>query len=895
MASNNPWDGAMFGSMSAAGEADENEGPRYIALDEEDKRRGPSGLDKTVLKTISFTGFSAHANTSEVDVKDGRIVRIRPLHYDRDYDLSGSNPWRYEERGVTFEPSTKELIPPFSLVYKKRVYSKNRILYPLKRVDWNPDGERNPQNRGISKYERISWDEAAQIVADELLRVGKEYGPYSVYAVGDGHGESKCVHGPHGCNTHLLKLLGGYTYQARNSDSWEGWYWGSKHVWGMDPVGQATQENQWMMIAKHSDMVLFWGCDPETTPWGFCGQMSSRVCYWFNDMGVASVYVCPDLNYGAGVHADKWIPVRPNTDVALQLAIAHYWIENGLYDKDYVDTHVFGFDAFSDYVMGVEDGVAKTPAWASEICGVPSYTIKALAKKWSSGPAVIAHVNGGSYVRGPYSHEPGRMEAILLGMQALGKPGTGQLKFNESNLFGMHEYNHAPRVSVIPDLSAAYQGDFFDTPDQIIPKTIVPKAILTKEPIKWYGTTMPGYPVADQFQEYTYPNPEIGTRIHMIWTSSPCWTNCVGDGNSYIKALRDPEIETVVVQHPWFENDCVLADIVLPSNTMFETTDIGSCNYSDQYIQVVYQEQAIEPLGESKSDYEIVLEIAKKLGLEEEYTHGKSVEDYIREGFETSGVQGMIDYDEWRKHEYFLVPTAEGWEDDVPSLQKFYEDPVNNPLKTPTGLLEFKSSMLEAVFPDDDERPAVPHWIPEGATHQETLGTKRSEEFPYLLITNHPRWRVHVQLDDVPWLREIDTCKVVGADGYRYEPVWVNPVDAEKLGVVNGDIVSIYNERGEVLGGVYVTERIMPGVIYQDHGAREDPIVHGRIDRGGANNLISPKGEISRNCTGEVTSGYLIGVKKVDIEDYRRQYPKAFARPYDENTGLILESWIEGE
>lgn len=895
MATNNPWEGAMFKPLSEAGTATEDQGPKYRALDEGERKKNPSGIDKTVLKTVGFTAFAAAANTTEVDVKDGKIVRIRPFRYDRDYDPASFNPWKFEDRGVVFEPKNKELIPPLSLVYKKRVYSKNRILYPLKRVDWDPHGERNPQNRGKSKYRRISWDEAAQIVADELTRVGREYGPYAVYAAGDGHGETKSVHGPHGCQTHLLKLLGGYTYQARNSDSWEGWYWGSKHVWGMDPVGQATQDNQWKMVARHSDMVLFWGCDPETTPWGFSGQMSSRVCYWLTDMGIDSIYVCPDLNYGAGVHADKWIPVYPNTDAALQLAIAHYWITNDGYDKEYVATHVYGFEEFSDYVLGKNDGIPKTSAWAEPICGVPAHTIKALAKKWSRGPAVIAHVNGGSLVRGPYSHEPARMEAVLLGMQALGKPGTGQLKFHESNLFGMKEYNHAPRVEVIPDISASYTGDFFEPPAQIIPKTIVPKAIMTKEPITWYGTTMPGYPREDQFQEYTYPNPEINQRIHMIWTDSPCWTSCVGDGNSYIEALRDPEIETVVVQHPWFENDCMLGDVILPSNTMFETTDIGSCNYSDQYIQVTYQKQAIEPIGESKSDYEVVLEIAKKLGLEEEYTQGKTVDDYIREGFETCGIQNMISYDEWRKHEYFIVPTAEGWEDDVPVLQKFYEDPENHPLLTPTGKLEFKGTQLAQMFPDDEERPPVPHWIAEGETHQETLGTKRAEKYPYLLITNHPRWRVHVQLDDVPWLREISTCKVTGPDGYQYEPVWINPRDAEKLGVKDGDIVSIYNERGEVLGGALVTPRIMPGVIYQDHGAREDPIVHGQIDRGGSNNLISPKGVISKNCTGEVTSGYLIGIKKVDIDEYKKQYPEAFARPYDGDCGLVLESWIEGE
>ena len=165
--------------------------------------------------------------------------------------------------------------------------------------------------------------------------------------------------------TDCLILMGGYTLQTSNPDSWEGWYWGAKHVWGMEPVGQMmTLTNVFLDIAENTELVLFWGCDPETTTWGFGGQMASRLCYWFTELGIKSIYVCPDLNYGAAVHADKWIPVLPNTDAALQLAIAYTWITEGTYDKEYVKTHTFGFDKFEDYVLGKEDGIPKTPKWA---------------------------------------------------------------------------------------------------------------------------------------------------------------------------------------------------------------------------------------------------------------------------------------------------------------------------------------------------------------------------------------------------------------------------------------------------------------------------------------------------------------------------------------------------
>ena len=203
-------------------------------------------------------------------------------------------------------------------------------MYPLKRVDWDPKGERNTQNRGKSGYERISWDEALDIIVSEIKRVIKKYGPTAILAQSDGHGETKNIHGPHGCQRKLLSLLGGYTLQQRNTDSWEGWYWGGKHIWGSEPVGQLRPVTNIIPdMAANTELMLFWGCDMETTPWGWQGQLPSRLCYWFTDLGIKQIYICPEVNYGAAVHADKWIPIKPNTDAAMRLAIAHIWLTEG--------------------------------------------------------------------------------------------------------------------------------------------------------------------------------------------------------------------------------------------------------------------------------------------------------------------------------------------------------------------------------------------------------------------------------------------------------------------------------------------------------------------------------------------------------------------------------------
>jgi trimethylamine-N-oxide reductase (cytochrome c) len=297
------------------------------------------------------------------------------------------------------------------------------------------------------------------------------------------------------------------------------------------------------------------------------------------------------------------------------------------------------------------------------------------------------------------------------------------------------------------------------------------------------------------------------------------------------------------------------------------------------------------------SDYLIAGEVAKKLGVYEEYTEGKTVEEWIKAGYEETGIKDMIDWEEFSQKEYYVVPTDPKWKEEPAGLIGFYTDPVKNPLPTPSGKMEFYSERLVANFPDDRERGPVPHWVPGGPdwTHDESLWGERVKKYQLLLISNHPRWRHHSQGDDISWFREIPTCKVRGYDGYMYEPVWLNPVTAAERGIENGDIVKLYNERGIVLGGAYVTERLIAGVAYMDHGARVDQITD-RINRGGTINLISPSKGISQNCWGMATSGYLVEVKKLDLtemEEWRKKYPEAFNRDYDPASGLRFNAWVD--
>jgi molybdopterin guanine dinucleotide-containing S/N-oxide reductase-like protein len=857
--------------------------------------------EKTVYRALGLGGYTGGGTPTEVDIKDGRIVRIRPFHFDN--KKSEVNVWKLQRNGKSFEPLLKSLPGPFSLSYKKRAYSPNRIKYPLQRVDWNPEGERHPENRGIAKYRRISWDEATEIIAKEIKRVHQKYGPYAVLAQADGHGENKLINAAHGCQILLHDTLGGFTQQVRNPDSWEGWYWGSKHVWGSGWVGtMAPQNNVIKDITEHSELLLFWSADPETTPWGFVGQSATRMCYFWSQAGIKQVYICPDLNYGAAVHADKWIPILPNTDAALQLAIIYLWIAEGTYDKEYVKTHTTGFEKVSDYVTGKEDGVPKTPAWAAEKCGVPEWTIKALARDFATRTTSIVHVVGGSMIRGIYSHEPARLECILLGMQGLGKPGVHQATV----LLEIQDTVPKAARAALSGFAPTKQGDRIRRPHasshtiaskQFIPKTLIQEAIL-HPPLSFSGSGAVAASVEDQFNNYSYPIPEKegGSEIHLIWTDAPCRTTCWNAGNKTVEAMRNPKIECIIAQHPWMENDCLLADIILPANTTFEIEDIVvNTMHGVDIPSVMLQKQAIDPIGESKSDYQIVLEIARKLGKHDEITQGKTTAEWIKSCYESMGMPELFNWEDFRENAYYVFSPAPGWEKNPAGLIKFYQDPENNPLPTPTGKLEFCSESLAKYFPDDKERPPLPQWIEKGQTHDERVSGERAVKYPLIMVSNHPKWRMHAQCDDIAWTREIPTCKIKAWDDYLYEPLWINPKDAAKRGIRNGDIVKIGNERGAVLGGAYVTQRIKPGVVSQDHGARCDWIIPGELDRGGANNLISPPGPVSKHCAGEVTSGFLLEVEKVtrtQMKAWKKQYPEAFNREYSSASGAGFEAWV---
>ena len=463
--------------------------------------------ERTVVKGLSFNGVTQDGNTVQVDVKDGKIVRIRPFHFDWKYDRK---PWRMEARGKVFEASMKTLIPPFTLgLQEPRQLTQPRPCTRSSGWTGTPTGERNPQNRGKSKYVRISWDEATDLIAvgDPAHREGVRTVRRPA-AAGRARRDARSCTPPTAATARLMSLLGGYTLQTRNPDSWEGWYWGAKHVWGMRAgrQGRLPVQHHPGHRRAHQTCCIFAGCDPETTTWGWGGQTVSQLCYWFTELGIKQVYICPDVNWGAAVHADKWIPIRPNTDAALYLA-HRLPVAAGGHLRQGVRRHPRGG---LRQVRGLRPGRRRRHPQDPQVGrGEDRRSRRASSRPWPGpGPAPppsTVHGNGGNMSRGPYATENmrhGGLSARHAGPGQAGPPHVDHHRVGPhgspdgppSSAFG--ESVPVPRhLHLSRDVERGQprrRPAVGDLPAQFIPKDMIHEAIneaTPEKPITWYGTT----------------------------------------------------------------------------------------------------------------------------------------------------------------------------------------------------------------------------------------------------------------------------------------------------------------------------------------------------------------------------------------------------------------------
>jgi trimethylamine-N-oxide reductase (cytochrome c) len=199
-------------------------------------------------------------------------------------------------------------------------------------------------------------------ICDELKRVNKQYGSEAVLVEADMHAEGKHVYPSHGCMARLLSLLGDIRFKCATRTAGKAGS-GARSTSGAGSQGRRDGPHGQPLpgYRKEQRYAAVLGLRPENDPNAHRRLYGKRLCYWLSELGIKSVYVCPDLNYGAACMR-QWIPYCPTHDAALYLAIIYVWLSEGIYDKEYVKTHVVGYEEFFDYVLREGDGEPKTPS-----------------------------------------------------------------------------------------------------------------------------------------------------------------------------------------------------------------------------------------------------------------------------------------------------------------------------------------------------------------------------------------------------------------------------------------------------------------------------------------------------------------------------------------------------
>jgi len=830
-----------------------------------------------------------------VYVKNGKIIRVTPI------DLTDEDAESYTitARGQKFSPPRRSTVAPYAIGWKSLVYSKDRLLYPMKRVDFNVNGERNFANRGISGYERISWDEALDIVSGEIMRLRTTHGPGAVLWARSSH--------------HTWGNLGYFTSAAgrffnnigasgllNNPDSWEGYAWGAMHHYGgAAKRGSCELYSTVEDCMKNAEMIVFWSADPESTSGVYAGQEGTVRREWVKKLGIPVVHIDPFMNSTAAFMGGRWIAPRPGTDTAMALAIAYVWLKNGTYDKDYVAKRTLGLEKWQAYIFGETDGIEKTPEWQEQYTGVSAVTVRALAEEWGKRKTYLSaggYHSFGSACRVAYGTEWARAMVCLAFMQGLGKPGVnfGGLQFGtpmDTHFYfpgyaeggfsgdyigsgaGVQVYNRMPQT---PSLNSEYQQ---------IPRLQLPEAIMEGHA---EANTLCNYTVHGQFRRVKYPAPGHG-RVKMYYRYGGSHLGSQPEANRFANMYRSTDgFEFVVNQSIWFEGEARFADIILPACTSFERWDIGefaNCGgYIDRsYIQnnhrvVHMQHKCIEPMGESRSDFDIFQSVANRLGLWQPYSEGNTEFDWVCRIFRSTDIPKKMGLRKFMRRGYYVVPplpenkrdpVAHEWfaraekrgTPELAPLPSEYYGRYNEGLQTPSGLFEFEAQTLKRFDPNDKERMPICTYI-----HSwEGVGSEPYEKYKLQMISPHAKYSFHTMADSKDGIiNDIDQHRML-IDGHFYWIFRMNPVDAGKRGLKAGEIVEIYNDRGSVLCGLQITERVPPGIVhayescsdYKTVGTPgETPEICGCV------NILTPKRSITKNAHGLSVNSCLVEVRK---------------------------------
>ncbi|MBO45344.1 MAG: hypothetical protein CMJ96_00440 [Planctomycetes bacterium] len=633
---------------------------------------------------------------------------------------------------------------------------------------------------------------------------------------------------------------------------------------------------------------------------------------WLKDLNIEIVHIDPYLNDPAQMIGGKWIAPKPMTSAALAIAIAHVWITEDLYDKDFVENRTVGFDKWRDYILGKEDGVAKTPEWQEKETGVPAKEVRALARKWGTKRTYLGAGGLGNTFGGACRNINGvswtRTMVCLMGMQGIGKPGVnmGNLQHGapvDCNFYfpGYAEGGisgdpiktgsllaHFQRMPLIPTINPV---------TQILPRLRIPDAIIdgNAEGWLWDGLTMEA-----QFNKIVYPKPGY-SPVHMLYRYGGSILGTLADTNRYVEMYKSPNLEFVVNQSIWEEGDTRFADIILPACTNFERWDIGEWTNAGGYAAhfyaqlnhrvITFQHKSIEPLGESKSDYDIFVGLSERLDLGPIFSEGMRDLDWVKRIFEASDLPQHISWEKFIEKGYFVVPTEDeklrppvafryfydGMKKNIPEAMPLPADFTEHfleGLQTQSGKFEFESSSLKRFDAADEDRPLIAKYRPafEGPDVK-----MFADKFPLQLMTPHSRYSFHSQGDGKDSYLNNIAAHRVSIDGYYYLVLRINPTDAASYDISTNDLVKVHNDRGAVICAAYITERLPQGIIQgYESSAVYDPL--GKpgesVDRGGCLNLLSTARSQVKNTHSMAISTCMVQMEKWDGSvEHKRTMP----------------------
>ena len=719
----------------------------------------------------------------------------------------------------------------FGLGFLDAATSDLRINQPHIRKEWLKDRHNKKNLRGLDEFVPVSWEEAIDLTASELQNVKKEFGNSSIYAGSYGWASAGRFHHAKSQLNRFFNLFGGFS-SSFQSYSYAAAQTLLPHIVGHDLYSFLDEHNTWNTLEKECDLILMFGGMPlknsQVSAGGVGKHTTEKELRKCVNAGTKFINISPNASDAAKFLNAKQISIIPNTDTALMLSLAYILITSNNYDQKFIEEYTNGFNEFKSYVLGEKNNKPCTPEWASSITSIPVETIKWLAKEISIKKTMISI--SWSLQRASAGEQPLWMGITLASM--LGHIGTegGGIGFGYSSVNSTGDVFKKIPWKSLP------QGN-----NKI--KDFIPVARITDMLEK-----------PNEFFQYDgrklkYPN------IKLIYWAGGNPFHHHQDLNRLVKAWQKPK--TIIVNEIWWNAQARHADIIFPANTALERNDI-MLNPRDPTI--IANKKTISSVGESKSDYEIFSSLANKLGFENLFTENKSELDWLKylwnESIKVSEEMNLKlpEFNKFWEEGFFEIPIEKTKKI---MFKNFRDNPVKNPLNTPSGKIEITSNTIKNYNLKDCK--GHPTWI----EPYEWLGNK--DNFPLHLISNQPEYRLHGQLDNADY-----SLKNKIKDR---EPVLINSADAKERNIENNDIVLIFNKRGRVFAGARLSDEVSKGVIVLSTGAWFDPDYEINADLHGNPNVLTKdigtsllsQGPTSHTCLVEIRKAEKNEIKKVTI------------------------------